>query len=100
MDKRVAMITGTVFAGVLVAGAIAAPVGPLAGGPGDSDESALVRLADAPGAVLAVFSDDDDDDDDEYEDEDHEDGDEREHRDEREHEDDDDHDEEHDEDDD
>ncbi|MCC6268201.1 MAG: hypothetical protein IT300_11555 [Dehalococcoidia bacterium] len=88
MDKRVAMITGTVFAGVLVAGAIAAPVGPLAGGPGDSDESALVRLADAPGAVLAVFSDED------------EDGDEREHRGEREHEDDDDHDEEHDEDDD
>ncbi|MBK9547406.1 MAG: hypothetical protein IPO51_16465 [Dehalococcoidia bacterium] len=99
MDKRVAMITGTVFAGVLVAGAIAAPVGPLAGGPGDSDESALVRLADAPGAVLAVFSDEDEDDD-EYEDEDHEDGDEREHRGEREHEDDDDHDEEHDEDDD
>ncbi|MBK6319079.1 MAG: hypothetical protein IPF51_09925 [Dehalococcoidia bacterium] len=92
MDKRVAMITGTVFAGVLVAGAIAAPVGPLAGGPGDSDESALVRLADAPGAVLAVFSDEDEDDD-EYEDEDHEDGDEREHRGEREHEDDDDHDE-------
>ena len=26
MDKRVAMITGTVFAGVLAAGAIAAPV--------------------------------------------------------------------------
>ncbi|MBK6561615.1 hypothetical protein [Candidatus Amarobacter glycogenicus] len=98
MDKRVAMITGTVFAGVLAAGAIAAPVGPLAGGPGDSGESALVRLADAPGAVLAVFSDEDEDDD-EYEDEDHEDGDEREHRGEQ-HEDDDDHDEEHDEDDD
>ncbi len=37
MDARVAIISGTVFAGVLVAGAFASPIGPALGDDSDSN---------------------------------------------------------------
>lgn len=67
MDIRTALIAGTAFAGVLVAGALAAP---LVEGPDDADETQGVPIATASGQpadgtfVQAVNSDWDDDDDD------------------------------------
>lgn len=78
MDVKIAVITGTVFAGVLVAGAVAAP---RSGGAGDSvtdpaTDSATVMTVDANGALVSQTttrrSDDDyeDEDDDDHDDDD------------------------------
>lgn len=91
MDARIAVITGTVFAGVLVAGALAAP---RIDGNEPGSDLAAVTATDVPAAVQAVDEGYDGQGDDEYDD----DGDER---DERHHDDDDDdHDEDHDDEDD
>lgn len=76
MDARVAIISGTVFAGVLVAGAFASPIGPALGDDSDSNRQDAALSAggqpEQPG-LLAAYDDDDryeDDDDDRYEDDD------------------------------
>jgi hypothetical protein len=69
MDARVAIISGTVFAGVLVAGAFASPIGPALGDDSDSNRQDAALSAggqpEQPGLLVAY--DDDDDDDDRYE---------------------------------
>lgn len=72
MDVRVAIITGTVFAGVLVAGAVASP---LLDGPSDpgttanEQQSGQAPISALPEGQFAVFgrSEREDDDDDEHE---------------------------------
>lgn len=72
MDARVAIISGTVFAGVLVAGAFASPIGPALGDDSDSNRQDAALSAggqpEQPG-LLAAYDDDryEDDDDDRYE---------------------------------
>jgi hypothetical protein len=71
MDVRVAIITGTAFAGVLVAGALAAPRGGNDSNTGDSTvvaTGANGELVSLP-AILS-YSEDEEDDDDRYEDDD------------------------------
>ncbi|HMO96040.1 MAG TPA: hypothetical protein PKD27_07950 [Tepidiformaceae bacterium] len=86
MDARIAVITGSVFAGVLVAGALAAP----RTNEGPASQGAAAVAVDDPGlnsGVEAVYSYRDDDDDDDHGrdgDDDHE----RDHHDEDEEEDD------------
>ncbi|MEO8540372.1 MAG: hypothetical protein ABI577_11575, partial [bacterium] len=54
MDVRTALITGTVFAGVLVAGAVAAPRGDSGNSSGSTaTDTAVVTVAD-PAADLPV----------------------------------------------
>ena len=74
MDARVAIISGTVFAGVLVAGAFASPIGPALGDDSDSNRQDAALSAggqpEQPGLLVAYDEDDDDryeDDDDRYE---------------------------------
>lgn len=70
MDARVAIISGTVFAGVLVAGAFASPIGPALGDDSDSNRQDAALSAggqpEQPGLLVAY----DEDDDDRYEDDD------------------------------
>lgn len=77
MDIRTALIAGTAFAGVLVAGALAAP---LVEGPDDGDQTQGVPIATAVGqpadgtfvqAVNTSRDDDDHDDDHDRDDDDH-----------------------------
>ncbi len=96
MDVRIAIIAGTAFAGVLVAGALAAPRG---GNDSNTDETTTVLATDANGDLVSLpatvyyyddeeedgdhddhddrYDDDDDHDDDhdDHDDDDHEDDD-------------------------
>lgn len=81
MDARVAIISGTVFAGVLVAGAFASPIGPALGDDSDSNRQDAALSAggqpEQPGLLVAYDEDDDDryedDDDDRHDDDRHDD---------------------------
>lgn len=94
MDVKIAVITGAAFAGVLVAGALAAPRG---GGDDPQDGAAgptsIINTGADGNFVLepSAIRRHDDDDDDEWEDDDHEDEDDDDDH-ERHHDDDDDHD--------
>ncbi|MBE0607824.1 MAG: hypothetical protein IH609_00450 [Dehalococcoidia bacterium] len=86
MDVRIAIITGTAFAGVLVAGALAAPRG---GSDSNTEDTTTVLATDANGELVSLpailsYYDDEEDDDDRYEDDDDDDD----HDDHREHDDD------------
>lgn len=75
MDVRIAIITGTAFAGVLVAGALAAPRG---GNDKNTEDTATVLTTDANGELVSLpailsYYDDEEDDDDRYEDDDRDD---------------------------
>jgi hypothetical protein len=83
MDVRIAIITGTAFAGVLVAGALAAPRG---GNDSNTEDTTTVLATDANGEIVSLPAtvayydeEDEDEDDDRYEDDDDDDDDHREH---------------------
>lgn len=82
MDVRIAIITGIAFAGVLVAGALAAPRG---GNDSNTGDTTTVLATDANGelvslpAILSYSDDGEEDDDDRYEDDDDDHDDRREH---------------------
>lgn len=70
MDVRIAIIAGTAFAGVLVAGALAAPRG---GNDSNTDETTTVLATDANGDLVSLpatvyYYADEEDDDDRYDD--------------------------------